>query len=185
MPASATGVSKQRRSPKVSVRPSVIRKTPPRRPTSSPKTRTRSSAWSASRSAMFSAFAMVIAVVGVWVVPAAPHVPVALAVPAASIASVAAIMSVASVISVLLQLGSQLRALLVQLGCRGAEHVIEQAERMQVRVLGEPGAHLGRVRLGLGGDGRDVVLGEQTVLAQPGLQPVDRIAPAPLLSLFG
>src|SRR5579864_5607324 len=48
MPASASGVSTQRSSPKVSRRPAVARKTPPARPTSSPITSTfgsRASSW--------------------------------------------------------------------------------------------------------------------------------------------
>src|SRR3954471_12386819 len=63
MPASASGVSKQRSSPNFAVRPSVIRKTPPSAPTSSPKTRTRSSAFIASHRAAFSACAMVVAAI--------------------------------------------------------------------------------------------------------------------------
>src|SRR5881275_3341752 len=52
MPASASGVSKQRSAPKRSRRPAVARKTPPARPTSSPMTITSesrsSSTWNAS-----------------------------------------------------------------------------------------------------------------------------------------
>src|SRR5689334_11108317 len=52
MPASASGVSTQRFSPKRSRRPAVARKTPPARPTSSPMTMTpssrASSTWCAS-----------------------------------------------------------------------------------------------------------------------------------------
>src|SRR5437868_7083527 len=51
MPASASGVSTTRSAPKRSIRPSVARKTPPLRPTSSPSTRTRSSSVSATASA--------------------------------------------------------------------------------------------------------------------------------------
>jgi hypothetical protein len=60
MPDSASGVSKHRSSPNSAVSPSVIRKTPPRAPTSSPNISTVSSAFIASRSAWFSAWAMVI-----------------------------------------------------------------------------------------------------------------------------
>src|SRR6185437_9904388 len=59
MPDSASGVSKHRWSPKSRVSPSVMRKTPPRVPTSSPKTSTRSSSCSASRRAWFRACAIV------------------------------------------------------------------------------------------------------------------------------
>src|SRR3954471_3430595 len=52
MPASASGVSKQRSAPKRSRSPAVARKTPPARPTSSPRTITSgsrsSSTWNAS-----------------------------------------------------------------------------------------------------------------------------------------
>src|SRR5262245_50035701 len=55
IPASASGVSTQRSAPKRSCSPAVARKTPPRRPTSSPITRTESSrsisTWSASLTA--------------------------------------------------------------------------------------------------------------------------------------
>src|SRR5881275_3291959 len=51
MPASASGVSTTRSAPKRSIRPSVARKTPPLRPTSSPSTSTRSSSASATPSA--------------------------------------------------------------------------------------------------------------------------------------
>src|SRR5205085_9952069 len=51
MPASASGVSTTRSAPKRSISPSVARKTPPLRPTSSPSTRTRSSSASATPSA--------------------------------------------------------------------------------------------------------------------------------------
>src|SRR5581483_10375428 len=51
MPASASGVSTQRFSPKRSRRPAVARKTPPARPTSSPMTITVSSRSSSTRSA--------------------------------------------------------------------------------------------------------------------------------------
>src|SRR5207253_316094 len=55
IPASASGVSKTRRSPNSVCRPSVTRKTPPSRPTSSPNTSTRSSSPSPARSASRSA----------------------------------------------------------------------------------------------------------------------------------
>src|SRR3954453_19074812 len=58
MPASANGVSKQRFSPNSAVSPSVIRKTPPSAPTSSPNITTVSSACIASRSAWLSAWAI-------------------------------------------------------------------------------------------------------------------------------
>src|SRR5918996_4077808 len=60
IPDSASGVSITRCSPKSFCSPSVIRKTPPRVPTSSPSSTTRSSASMASRSAVLSALAMVI-----------------------------------------------------------------------------------------------------------------------------
>src|SRR3954454_23804839 len=55
MPASATGMSKTRSGPHSLWRPSVTRKTPPRRPTSSPKTSRRSSLRRPIRSAALSA----------------------------------------------------------------------------------------------------------------------------------
>src|SRR3954451_15345372 len=55
IPASASGVSTQRSSPKRSRSPAVARKTPPERPTSSPMTRTRSSRSSSTWSASFTA----------------------------------------------------------------------------------------------------------------------------------
>src|SRR5437660_6572156 len=51
MPASASGVSKQRSGPKRSRRPAVARKTPPARPTSSPITMTEGSRSSSTRNA--------------------------------------------------------------------------------------------------------------------------------------
>ncbi len=58
MPDSASGVSKQRSSPNSAVSPSVIRKTPPSGPTSSPNMTTAGSSVIASRSAWLSACAM-------------------------------------------------------------------------------------------------------------------------------
>src|SRR5437762_3367679 len=55
MPASASGVSTQRFSPKRSRSPAVARKTPPARPTSSPSTITLSSRASSTWSASFTA----------------------------------------------------------------------------------------------------------------------------------
>src|SRR5689334_1449139 len=55
IPASASGVSTQRFSPKRSRSPAVARKTPPARPTSSPITSTRSSRASSVCSASFTA----------------------------------------------------------------------------------------------------------------------------------
>src|SRR5438034_6640330 len=55
MPASASGVSKQRFGPNLSSRPAVARKTPPARPTSSPITITVSSRASSTWSASFTA----------------------------------------------------------------------------------------------------------------------------------
>ena len=59
MPASASGVSVQRSSPNSLASPSVTRKTPPRVPTSSPRTCTVGSSAIASRSARVRACAMV------------------------------------------------------------------------------------------------------------------------------
>src|SRR5690606_28130367 len=59
MPDSARGVSKQRSSPNCWLKPSVIRKTPPSVPTSSPKTTTMSSADISSARAALSAAARV------------------------------------------------------------------------------------------------------------------------------
>src|SRR5438128_89421 len=64
MPDSATGLSKQRSLPNSAWSPSVMRKTPPNRPTSSPYTTTLSSAFIASRSAVLSAAAIVTATSG-------------------------------------------------------------------------------------------------------------------------
>src|ERR1700746_1496731 len=55
VPASASGVSTQRFSPKRSRRPAVARKTPPERPTSSPMTMTESSRSSSTCNASFTA----------------------------------------------------------------------------------------------------------------------------------
>src|SRR5690242_5580286 len=55
IPASASGVSTQRFSPKRSRSPAVARKTPPARPTSSPRTMTLSSRSSSTWSASFTA----------------------------------------------------------------------------------------------------------------------------------
>src|ERR1700712_1008670 len=78
MPDSANGVSTTRWSPYFSARPSVIRKTPPRVPTSSPRMIIEGSAARLSDSARFKAAAMVTAG-GAWVVaaadPAAPFRP--------------------------------------------------------------------------------------------------------------
>src|SRR5690606_14765723 len=60
MPASASGVSRTRCSPKSFCRPSVIRKTPPSLPMSSPMSRTLSSRSMAARIPALSALAMVV-----------------------------------------------------------------------------------------------------------------------------
>src|ERR671918_2256622 len=64
MADSASGVSITRCSPKSLSSPSVMRKTPPRVPTSSPSSTTRSSASMASRRAVLSARAIVICAIG-------------------------------------------------------------------------------------------------------------------------
>src|SRR6266702_1310769 len=64
MAASASGVSNTRSVPNSACRPSVIRNTPPSRPTSSPNTRTRSSRRSESAMAWFRALAMVTSGIG-------------------------------------------------------------------------------------------------------------------------
>src|SRR5882757_685058 len=63
IPDSASGVSKTRSSPKSFCSPSVIRKTPPSLPTSSPITRTFGSRSMAARSPLFNAFAIVIVLI--------------------------------------------------------------------------------------------------------------------------
>src|SRR3990170_2029556 len=63
IPASASGVSNTR-SGNSSIRPSVHRKTPPLRPTSSPRITTRSSRRISSRSALFTACTMFICGIG-------------------------------------------------------------------------------------------------------------------------
>ena len=63
MPDSASGVSNTRSSPKSFCRPSVMRKTPPSLPTSSPMTMTLGSSSSALRSPSFRALAKVTAAI--------------------------------------------------------------------------------------------------------------------------
>src|SRR5579862_2237830 len=69
IPASASGVSTQRFSPKRSRSPAVARKTPPARPTSSPMTKTESSRASSVWNASLMASTMKSSAI-----PALPHV---------------------------------------------------------------------------------------------------------------
>ena len=66
MPFSASGVSMQRSGPNASCNPTVARKTPPKRPTSSPSTTTRLSRRISTRRQSFTAWMMFISGMGRW-----------------------------------------------------------------------------------------------------------------------
>src|SRR5579883_1269644 len=137
--ASASGVSKQRRSPNSAASPSVIRKTPPSSPTSSPNTTTRSSAASASRRAVFSALAKVTVVRGA----AAGAGPAVRTPPAVSLSAAVAV--AVGVMSLPRLVGRHalldhlpLRA---QLRRRRGVYVFEQLGRVDLRLAGQFRAH--------------------------------------------
>src|SRR6476620_11676492 len=151
MPDSASGVSKHRSSPKSRVRPSVTRKTPPRAPTSSPKTTTFSSAARASRSAVFKAWAMVSTGMG------------------------SVLLGLGG------QFGFRLRLLLTKLRGLFGEDVPEQVHRVGGPVDVHAGTQRRCGGLGVRGEGLRRRIVEQTRSAQVLLQPGQRVAPEPLL----
>src|SRR4029453_10491626 len=139
MADSASGVSMTRCSPKSLSRPSVMRKPPPRVPTSSPSSTTRSSASMASRRAVFRALAIVICAIA------------------------------ASPSGLVLELGLellQLPPLGDQGGRRVGVDVVDQVGQGRVGHLLDRVPHLGRDPVGLGLDLALEVVGPQAAPAQ-------------------
>src|SRR5690349_20655546 len=149
MPDSASGLSMTRSSPKSFCSPSVIRKTPPSLPTSSPMTRTFGSSSIARRRPMLSPLASVIL----------------------------SLMSVRSLEG--LEVRRELVALLAQLLGQLVVHHVEDVQRRRVRqrlaALPEPGPEV----VGLGRDvGEELRVGE-AVAPQVGLDARDRVLQLP------
>src|SRR6478736_2090649 len=154
MPDSASGLSMTRSSPKSFCRPSVMRKTPPSLPTSSPMSRTLSSSSMALRRPMLRPLASVI----FWV-----------------------LISVGSFER--LEVGGEAVALGGDLVGHLAEDVAELVERLGVgqrlAALAEVVAQL----LGLGVEVVEELLVDQAVAAQVDLEPLDRVLELPVLEL--
>src|SRR3954454_8641669 len=156
MPASASGVSTTRSSPKSFCRPSVIRKTPPSRPMSSPMSTTFASSSIAFRRPRLSALPMV----SVWAIsgPLSLERRVVL---------------------------DELRALLRQRRGRLGVDVVEDLRPGRVghldRALPQPSRQL--VTLGL--DGGEELGVSDAGPRDVGLEPGDRVAQLPLLQLAG
>src|SRR6476661_1990748 len=154
MPDSASGLSMTRSSPKSFCRPSVMRKTPPSLPTSSPMSRTLSSSSMALRRPMLRPLASVI----FWV-----------------------LISVGSFER--LEVGGEAVALSGDLVGHLAEDVAELVERLGVgqrlAALAEVVAQL----LGLGVEVVEELLVDQAVAAQVDLEPLDRVLELPVLEL--
>ncbi|CAM5726419.1 hypothetical protein STENM223S_01310 [Streptomyces tendae] len=158
MPASASGVSVQRSSPNSLARPSVIRKTPPSVPTSSPMTCTDGSSVMASRNARVRACAMVAGFTATAVMaallPTRPRPPAR----------------------------REPFPLLQQLGRGLGVHMREQVHGVQLRVLVHAGAQTGGHRLGVL-PGADAGLVQQAASGQSPLQQGDRVVRPPGLDL--
>src|SRR6478752_1970385 len=155
MPDSASGESMTRSSPKSFCRPSVIRKTPPSLPTSSPITRTFGSSSMALRSPALRPFASVIFAISVS----------AFRLEGVEVRRIAGL-------------------LLGELGGLLGVHVVEHVERPRLRerlaaltqVLAQP--------LGLDLDLVEEVLVGQPVAGEVGLHPLDRVLELPDLEVL-
>src|SRR5690348_218139 len=158
MPDSASGVSITRSSPKSLCRPSVIRKTPPSRPTSSPMMTTFGSFSRALRSDSLSALAN-----GIWVM----SVPL----PGSGRVLEGGLV------------GGELSALLVDERVPVGVDVLEDRHGVGVRHVPHPFAHPLRQRVALGLDlGVERLVG-QALLLQVRPQPLDGVLRRPLLAL--
>src|SRR6478736_8782038 len=155
MPDSASGLSMTRSSPKSFCRPSVMRKTPPSLPTSSPISRTLSSSSMALRRPMLRPLARVI----FWTL----------------------LMSVGSFER--LEVGGEAVALGGDLVGHLAEDVAELVQRLGVgkrlAALAEVVAQL----LGLGVEVVEELLVDEAVAAEVDLEPLDRVLELPVLEL--
>src|SRR3954469_3771071 len=198
MPASASGVSTTRSSPKSFCRPSVIRKTPPSRPMSSPMSTTLASSSRARRSPRLSALPMVTVSVLMTRLrpPRAPRSPALPAMRARASFSrcpsdeplpgrdlvggpvVAAVGEGGVVLHELRALGGQFRGLL---GVDEVEHRGAGRIGHVQRAAADPRGQL--VGLGLHGVEEGGV--GDAVARQVGLHPRDRVAQLPLLQLAG
>src|SRR5450759_4260132 len=147
MPASASGVSKQRSAPKSRAIPSVTRNTPPRVPTSSPKTTTSVLAVIASRSARLMAPDMVTS----W----------------AAEATGAAVRVIGWPPRPRRRARLHHRSLLEKLRCGRRKHVGEQRHRVNNGVDAHPVADVGGERLGLLGHRRDEGVINEALAVQP------------------
>src|SRR5699024_9018939 len=155
MPDSAIGVSKQRVSPNWVVSPSVIRKTPPSGPTSSPKPYTVSSSAMASRSARLRACAMD-----------------------------SVVKRSAMSVGLSAQFVGQEGGLFGQLRCGGGVHVREQFGGVEVVLLGHTLAHGRSHGFGLLEDGGPSCLGEDAFAFEVGLDPQEWVTVLPGGDLF-
>src|SRR4051794_231098 len=158
MPASASGVSTTRSSPKSFCRPSVIRKTPPSRPMSSPMSTTLASSSMARRRPRLSALPMV---------------------------SVSVLISVVALPVETGVVGHELLALLREpgnlLGVDGVEHRRRRRVGHVDRARPDPGGEL----VGLAVDAVEEVVVGEAAAGQVRLHTGDRIAQLPLLQLAG
>src|SRR3712207_1742986 len=157
MPASASGVSTTRASPKSFCRPSVIRKTPPSLPMSSPMSTTLASSSMARRRPRLSALPMVSVSV---------------------LISVALRLEARVVGHELVPLGRQVRRLL------GVD-VVEHLARCGVGHLDGAGPDAGGELVGLGLDAVEEGGVGDAAAGEVGLEPGDRVAQLPLLQLAG
>src|SRR3954449_2361437 len=180
MPASASGVSTTRSSPKSFCSPSVIRKTPPSLPMSSPMSTTLASSSNARRRPRLSALPMVSVSVLMTRLrsrsaPRSLALPAMLARPSSSRRpSVPLPLEAGVVRDELLALAGQLRGLL---GVDVVEHLGAGRVGHLERALAQPRGQL--VTLGVDG-GEEVGVGLARA-GQVGLHPGDRVAQLPLL----
>src|SRR5215218_5091843 len=184
MPASASGVSTTRSSPKSFCSPSVIRKTPPSRPMSSPMSTTLASSSIARRRPRLSALPMVSVSVLMTRLrsrsaPRSLALPAMLARPSSSWRSSVTLPLEAGVV------GDELLALAGQLGGLLGEDVVEDLGAGRVghlqRALAQPRGEL----VALGVDrGEEVVVGDAGA-GEVRLHPGDRVTQLPLLQLAG
>src|SRR3954468_3023596 len=181
MPASASGVSTTRSSPKSFCRPSVIRKTPPSLPMSSPMSTTVASSSMARRSPRLSALPMVrVCVIARLRSRSAPRslaLPAMLARPSFSRTSLLPLER--------LVVRHELGALCRERGRLLGVDVVEHAGRLGVghleRALPDTGGQL----VALGVDAVEEVVVGDAAAGQVGLEPGDRVAQLPLLQLAG
>src|SRR5215212_4982832 len=173
MPDSASGLSMTRSSPKSFCRPSVIRKTPPSLPTSSPMIRTLGSSSIALRRPMLRPLASVILVIS-----GSPRNCGAPAEQFRGVASGTAPLERVEVLGEAVALGGEL------VGHLGVD-VVEHAQRLGIgqRLASLP--QVGAELLGLLLDPADEVVVDEAVPAQVDLEPGDRVLQLPVLDVVG